>query len=134
MFLYDTKLTNQGNGIANIQVTLQNLLLQVYTFCYMAFSSGEHVAGETGYHGEVSVQLVYNGAYHGSINVDMLTRKPTGKMLQVGDILLTKSKRVHFIAVSLKDGHFPDSRFPRTLSKTFQSEKNQINHFSFIIL
>lgn len=97
----------------------------------MAFSSGEHVAGETGDYGEVSVQLVYTGAYQCSINVDMLTRK----MLQVGEIVLTKSKRVHFIAGTLKDGHFPDSRFPRTLSKTFQSEKNQIiNHFSFIIL
>lgn len=121
--MYDTKVTNQGNGIANIQVTLQNLLLQVYAFCYMAFSSGEHVAGETGDYGEVSVQLVYTGAYQCSINVDTLTRKPTGKMLQVGEIVLTKSKRVHFIAVSLKDGHFPDSRCPRTLSKTFQSEK-----------
>lgn len=108
---------------------------EVYAFCYIAFSSGEHVAGETGYHGEVSVQLVYNGAYQCSINVDVLTQKPTGKMLQVGDILLTKSKRVHFIALTLKDGHFPDSRFTRTLSKTFQSEKNQIiNYFSFIIL
>lgn len=101
----------------------------------MAFSSGEHVAGESGDYGEVSVQLVYNGAYQCSINVDVLTQKPTGKMLQVGDILLTKSKRVHFIALALKDGHFPDSRFTRTLSKTFQSEKNQIiNYFSFIIL
>lgn len=89
----------------------------------MAFSLGEHVAGETGYHGEVSVQLVYNGAYQCSINVDTLTRNPTGKMLQVGEIVLTKSKRVHFIALTLKDGHFPDSRFTRTLSKTFQSEK-----------
>lgn len=94
--MYDTKVTNQGNGIANIQVTLQNLLLHVYAFCYIAFSSGEHVAGETGDYGEVSVQLVYTGAYQCSINVDMLTRK----MLQVGEIVLTKSKRVHFIAVT----------------------------------
>lgn len=122
-FVYDTKVTNQGNGIANIQMTLQNLLLRYMPSATLHFSSGEHVAGETGDYGEVSVQLVYTGAYQCSINVDTLTRKPTGKMLQVGEIVLTKSKRVHFIALTLKDGHFPDSRFTRTLSKTFQSEK-----------
>lgn len=96
--MYDIKVTNQGYGIANIQLTLQNLLLQVYAFCYMAFSSGEHVAGETGDYGEVSVQLVHNGAYKGSIYVDTETHNEeemaTGfaiLMLQTGDVVLTKS-------------------------------------------
>lgn len=124
VFVYGTEVTNQGNGYSKHTGAFAALSPWVYDFCYMAFASGEHVAKDFG---EVSVQLVYTGAYHCSINVDTLTRKPTGKMLQVGDILLTKSKRVHFIAVSLKDGDFPDFRFPRTLSKTFQSEKKSDN-------
>lgn len=48
-----------------------------------------------------------------------------------------KHIRVHFISATLKDVHFPDSKFPRTLSKTFQSEKksdNKLFQFYYFVI
>lgn len=98
IFLYDTEVTNQGNGYSKHTGAFTAPSTGLYAFCYTAFASGEHVFGETGEYGEVSVQLVHNGAYKGSIYVDTESHyeeeMATGfaiLMLQTGDVVLTKS-------------------------------------------
>uniref|UniRef100_A0A8W8MEY0 C1q domain-containing protein n=1 Tax=Magallana gigas TaxID=29159 RepID=A0A8W8MEY0_MAGGI len=98
VFLYDTIITNQGNGYSKHTGAFTAPSTGVYAFCYTAYASGEHVAGETGDYGEVAVQLVHNGAYKGSIYVDTESHyeeeMSTGfaiLMLQAGDVVLTMS-------------------------------------------
>lgn len=98
VFLYDTIVTNQGNGYNKHTGAFTAPSPGVYAFCYTAFAAGEHVAGETGEYGEVGVQLIHNGAYKGSIYVDTEIHNQedmsTGfavLMLQAGDVVLTKS-------------------------------------------
>lgn len=101
VFVYDTEVTNQGNAYNKHTGVFTAPSTGLYAFCYTAFASGEHVAGETGNYGEVSVQLVHNGAYKGSIYVDTETNweeeMATGfaiLMLQAGDDVVTMSKDV----------------------------------------
>lgn len=70
VFVYGTEVTNQGNGYSKHTGAFAALSPGIYDFCYMAFALGEHVAKD---YGEVSVQLVYNGAYQCSIYVDTET-------------------------------------------------------------
>lgn len=98
VFLYDTIVTNQGNGYSNHSGAFTAPSTGVYAFCYTAYASGEHVAGETGQYGEVAVHLLHNGAYKGSIYVDTETNyeeeMSTGfaiLILQAGDVVLTMS-------------------------------------------
>lgn len=99
VFLYDTIVTNQGNGYSKHTGAFTAPSTGVYAFCYTAFASGWHVAGETGQYGEIAVQLLHNGAYKGSIHADTETayddEMATGfaiLMLQAGDIVLTMSE------------------------------------------
>lgn len=78
IFLYDTEVTNQGNGYSKHTGAFTAPSTGLYAFCYTAFASGEHVFGESGDYGEVSVQLVHNGAYKGSIYVDTETHREGG--------------------------------------------------------
>ncbi|XP_065929560.1 complement C1q tumor necrosis factor-related protein 3-like [Magallana gigas] len=98
VFLYDTIVTNQGNGYSKHTGAFTAPFTGIYAFCYTAFASGEHVAGETGQYGEVAVRLLHNGAYKGSIYVDTESQyeeeMSTGfaiLMLQAGDVVLTIS-------------------------------------------
>lgn len=99
VFLYDTIVTNQGNGYSKHTGAFTAPSTGVYAFCYTAFASGWHVAGETGDYGEVAVQLLHNGAYKGSIYAETETayenEMSTGfaiLMLQAGDVVLTMSE------------------------------------------
>ncbi|XP_061194752.1 heavy metal-binding protein HIP-like [Saccostrea echinata] len=99
VFLYDTVVTNYGNAYSQHTGAFTAPTSGVYAFSYTIYASGEHVAGESGDYGEVSVQLVHNGAYKGSIHVDTETNweeeMSTGfaiLMLQAGDTVLTMSK------------------------------------------
>lgn len=99
VFLYDTVVTNQDNAYNKHTGAFTAPSTGLYAFCYTAFASGVHVAGETGDYGEVTVKLIHNGAYKGSIHVDTEANwdedMSTGfaiLMLQAGDVVLTKSK------------------------------------------
>lgn len=99
IFVYDTEVTNQGSGYSKHTGAFTAPSTGLYAFCYTAFASGEHVFGESGDYGEVSVQLVHNGAYKGSIHVDTESNweedMATGfaiLVLQAGDVVLTKSE------------------------------------------
>ncbi|XP_062605026.1 complement C1q-like protein 4 [Saccostrea cucullata] len=98
VFLYDTVVTNYGNAYNKHTGAFMAPATGVYAFSYTIFAAGEHVAGETGDYGEVSVKLVRNGVYKGSIYVDTETEweeeMSTGfaiLMLQAGDVVLTKT-------------------------------------------
>ncbi|XP_078319450.1 uncharacterized protein LOC144620975 [Crassostrea virginica] len=98
VFLYDTIVTNYGNAYSQHTGAFTAPTTGVYAFCYTAYASGEHVAGESGDYGEVTVEIVHNGAYKGSIHVDTESNweeeMATGfaiLMLQVGDVVLTTS-------------------------------------------
>ncbi|XP_062566868.1 complement C1q tumor necrosis factor-related protein 3-like [Saccostrea cucullata] len=98
VFLYDTVVTNYGNAYNKHTGAFMAPTTGVYAFSYTIYAAGEHVAGETGAYGEVSVKLVHNGAYKGSIYVDTETQyeeeMSTGfaiLMLQAGDVVLTKT-------------------------------------------
>ena len=98
VFLYDTVVTNYGNAYSQHTGAFTAPTTVVYAFCDTAYASGEHVAGETGDYGEVTVEIVHNGAYKGSIHVDTESNweeeMATGfaiLMLQAGDVVLTTS-------------------------------------------
>jgi hypothetical protein len=99
VFLYDTVVTNYGNAYNQHTGAFTVPSTGVFAFSYTAYASGEHVAGESGDYGEVTVQLVHNGVYKGSIHVDTETNyeeeMSTGfvvLVLQSGDVVLTMSK------------------------------------------
>lgn len=99
IFLYDIVVTNQGNAYNKHTGAFTAPSNGLYAFCYTAFAAGEHIAGETGDYGEVTVKLIHNGAYKGSIHVDTEVNwddeMSTGfaiLMLEAGDVVLTKSK------------------------------------------
>ncbi|XP_062566866.1 complement C1q-like protein 4, partial [Saccostrea cucullata] len=101
VFLYDTVVTNYGNAYSQHSGAFTAPTTGVYAFSYTIYASGEHVAGESGDYGEVSVQLVHNGVYKGSIHADTEANweeeMSTGfaiLMLQAGDVVLTMSKGV----------------------------------------
>nr|XP_011435558.2 collagen alpha-2(VIII) chain-like [Crassostrea gigas] len=120
VFLYDTIVTNQGNGYSKHTGAFTAPSPGVYAFCYTAFASGEHVAGETGQYGEVGVQLLHNGAYKGSIYIDTESNyeedMSTGfaiLMLQAGDVVLTMS-------VDAGQGSFQSNYYGRWSFSGFQ--------------
>lgn len=100
VFVYDTVITNQGNAYNKHTGAFTAPSNGLYAFCYTAFASGVHVAGETGDYGEVSVKLIHNDDYKGSIHVDTESNwdedMSTGfaiLVLEAGDVVLTKSRK-----------------------------------------
>lgn len=100
VFVYDTLVINQGNAYNKHTGAFTAPSNGLYAFCYTAFASGVHVAGETGDYGEVSVKLIHNNDYKGSIHVDTESNwdedMSTGfaiLVLEAGDVVLTKSKK-----------------------------------------
>ncbi|XP_062566867.1 uncharacterized protein LOC134229179 [Saccostrea cucullata] len=96
VFIYDTVITNYGNAYSRHTGAFTAPATGVYAFSYTIYAAGEHVAGESGDYGEVSVKLVHNGAYKGSIYADTEANwdeeMSTGfavLMLQAGDVVLT---------------------------------------------
>ena len=73
VFLYDTVVTNYGNVYSQDTGTFTAPTTGIYAFCYTAYAAGEHVAGEGGHYGEVSVEILQNGINKSSIHVDTET-------------------------------------------------------------
>ena len=99
VFLYDTIVTNYGNAYSQHTGAFTAPTTGIYAFCYTAYAAGEHVAGEGGNYGEVSVEILQNGIYKGSIHVDTETyledEMTTGfaiLQVRVGDVVLTRSR------------------------------------------
>lgn len=70
VYIYDTVVTNAGNAYNQHSGAFTAPRQGLYAFSWTIFASGEHVDGETGNYGEVSVHLVQNGQYRGSIYAD----------------------------------------------------------------
>lgn len=97
---YDTLVTNPGNAYnKHIIGAFTAPSTGLCAFCYTAFASGVHVAGETGNYWEVTVKMIHNDDYTGSIHVDTEPNwdddMSTGfaiLVLEAGDVVLTKSR------------------------------------------
>ena len=99
VFLYDTIVTNYGNAYSQHKSAFTAPTTGIYPFCYTVYAAGHHVAGEGGNYCEVSVEILQNGIYKGSIHVDTETyledEMTTGFSilpLQVGDVVLTRAR------------------------------------------
>jgi hypothetical protein len=73
VYIFDTIVTNAGNAYNNHTGVFTAPRQGLYAFSWTIFASGEHVDGETGQYGEVTVRLVQNGHYRGSVYADTET-------------------------------------------------------------
>jgi hypothetical protein len=73
VFIFDTIVTNDGNAYNHNTGVFTAPHHGLYAFSWTIYASGEHVDGETGQYGEVSVRLVQNGQYRGSVYADTET-------------------------------------------------------------
>ena len=92
-------MTNYGNAYSQHTGAFTAPATGIYPFCYTVYAASEHVAGEGGNYGEVSVEILQNGIYKGSIHVATETyleyEMTTGFAilpLQVGDVVLTRAR------------------------------------------
>lgn len=73
VYIYDTVVTNAGNAYNHHTGVFTAPRQGLYAFSWTIFVAGEHLDGETGQFGEVTVHLVQNGQYRGSVYADTET-------------------------------------------------------------